>query len=274
MIDIPYALPEGTLLAGDFRITAILGAGGFGITYRARDIHLKRDVAIKEYFPKMFAHREGGSSVRATSGGGKADYNWGLERFLNEAQMLAQIKHPNVVGVSRYFRENNTAYLVLELLQGEDFESWLKQRREPPAQADLDRLAAPLLDALALVHENGILHRDIKPANIFIRAEDGEPVLIDFGASRHSMGEHTGTTAAIASPGYSPSESYSGKVAHQGPWSDIYGLAATFYRALTGRPPSDATGRLIEEDYEPLSARPELANYRPGFLQAIDEALA
>ncbi|RMF03069.1 MAG: hypothetical protein D6773_07865, partial [Alphaproteobacteria bacterium] len=196
-------------------------------------------------------------------------------RFLQEARTLVKLDHPNVVRATRFLRENNTAYLVQEFLAGRDMEEWLRSRSRRPSQAELDKILVPILSALELVHENKILHRDIKPANIFIRKEDHSPVLIDFGASRLSIGEHTGTTALIASPGYSPSEAYSGKTSLQGPWSDVYALAATLYRAISGKPPSDATLRMIEDDYVPAAQLVgKSSSYRPEFLAAIDWGLS
>jgi len=275
MIEIRHGLPIGHIIAGDYRVESYLGTGGFGITYHAIDIELGHDVAIKEYFPKSFAMRESDTSVHASSAGDEEDFEWGLNRFLQEARTLVKLDHPNVVRATRFLRENNTAYLVQEFLAGRDMEAWLAKRSRRPRQSELDKILFPILDALELVHENNILHRDIKPANIFIRKEDNSPVLIDFGASRLSIGEHTGTTAMIASPGYSPSEAYSGKASLQGPWSDIYSMAATLYRALSGKAPSDATSRMIEDDYVPAAeVVGKSTSYRPGFLDAIDWGLS
>ncbi len=275
MPEIRYALPKGVILAGDYKIEDYLGSGGFGITYRATDIELGHEVAIKEYFPKSFAHREDSTTVRATSQGEESDYDWGLDRFLNEARTLVKLNHPNVVRAIRFFRENNTAYLVQEFLQGHDMEDWLTSRKRTLDQDAIDRLLGPILSAMEEVHNSNILHRDIKPANIFIRKSDNAPLIIDFGASRYSIGEHTGTTALIASPHYSPNEAFARRSNLQGEWTDIYSLGATFYRVLTGAPPNDSTLRMIEDDYVPLGkALDNAESYRPSFLAAIDKALA
>jgi DNA segregation ATPase FtsK/SpoIIIE-like protein len=163
---------------------------------------------------------------------------------------------------------------VLEFVEGADLEHWLAALGRPPTQEELDELVAPLLDALEVVHEAAILHRDIKPANIFIRETDNTPVLIDFGAARYAVGEYAGTTAAIVSRGYSPHEAYATDSRLQGPWTDIYGLAATIYKAISGSPPPEATSRVLNDELVPAVALPAAEAYRPEFLAAIDAGMA
>ena len=267
-------LQSGTTVGGDFRIEKVLGVGGFGITYLAQDEKLDVKVAIKEYFPASLAYRDDGITVQPLPSQGGADYVWGLERFLAEAQTLARLRHPNIVRVSRYFKENETAYMVLGFVEGDDYEVYLQKLGRAPTQAELDKLAMPILDALDTVHGADLVHRDIKPQNIFIRADDKEPILLDFGAARQALGEHSRATAAFVSPGYSPPESHLNDPADQGPWTDIYAFAATLYRALVGRPPPQVLSRVSHDTYVPLSRK--LSNpdaYRPSFLAAIDQAL-
>jgi serine/threonine protein kinase len=264
------ALPDGTELVGDYRIRRILGAGGFGITYLADETALGRLVTIKEYFPAEFAARRGRSAM-PRSREVADDYQWGLDRFIEEAQTLARFDHPNIVRVHRYFRANDTGYMVLHFEEGGSFRAWLKGLGRPPQQAELDRMLAPLLDALEIIHTADFLHRDIAPDNIMVR-KDGSPVLIDFGSARGAIISHSRTVSALVKPGYSPYEQYATSGTNQGPWTDIYALGATLYHAVTGRRPPDAPSRVVSDDYVP-AGEAALGAYRAAFLDAIDKAL-
>jgi serine/threonine protein kinase len=264
------ALPDGTELVGDYRIKRVLGAGGFGITYLADEKALARLVTIKEYFPADFAARQAtNASPRSKEVAG--DYQWGLDRFIEEAQTLARFDHPNVVRVHRYFRANNTAYMVLHFEEGGSFKSWLKGLKRAPRQAELDNMVAPLLDALEIIHKANFLHRDIAPDNIMVR-RDGSPVLIDFGSARGQIASHSRTVSALVKPGYSPYEQYATTTSSQGPWTDIYALGATLYHAITGKRPPDAPSRMLSDEYV-AAGEAALSSYRSGFLRAIDKAL-
>lgn len=265
------ALPAGTELVGDYRVERVLGAGGFGITYLADEFALARMVTIKEYFPADFAARDGKTSAAPRSKDSTGDYQWGLDRFIEEAQILAQFTHPNIVRVYRYFKANNTAYMVLHFEEGESFKSWLKGLGRAPRQSELDPLMAALLDALATVHAADFLHRDIAPDNIIIR-NDGSPVLIDFGSARGELAGHSKTVSALVKPGYSPYEQYAETSRQQGPWTDIYALSATLYTAICGRRPPDAPSRMVADEYVPVSEAAKGA-YRKRFLRAIDRGL-
>lgn len=264
------ALPDGTELVGDYRVKRVLGAGGFGITYLADEKALDRLVTIKEYFPADFAARRN-ESASPRSEEATADYQWGLDRFIDEAQTLARFDHPNIVRVHRYFRANNTAYMVLKFEEGGSFKSWLKGLKRAPRQAELDRLIVPLLDALETIHKADFLHRDIAPDNIMVR-RDGSPVLIDFGSARGAVASHSRTVSALVKPGYSPYEQYATTGTNQGPWTDIYALGATLYHAITGKRPPDAPSRVVNDEYVP-ARETALSSYRSGFLDAIDRAL-
>ena len=242
------ALPDGTELVGDYRIKRVLGAGGFGITYLADEMALARLVTIKEYFPADFAARGATSQASPRSQDCAEDYKWGLERFIEEAQTLARFVHPNIVRVHRYFRANNTGYMVLQFEEGGSFKAWLKGLKRAPRQPELDRILAPLLDALEMVHKGDFLHRDIAPDNIIIR-KDGSPVLIDFGSARGEIASHSKTVSALVKPGYSPYEQYATTSSKQGPWTDIYALGATLYHALSGKRPPDAPSRMVNDEY-------------------------
>ena len=271
--------PAGSLaLAAKFRlqeyeIVRVLGAGGFGITYLAFDHHLHGPVAIKEYFYAGLAGRGSDGTVASGSPSNAAGFDWGRDRFLDEARLLARLDHPNVVRVHRCFEANNTAYIVMEYVEGESLAAFLERHGSlTPAQW------RPWLDALLAgiehVHHRDYLHRDIKPANIVIRADaagGSSPVLIDFGSARRAAAEKTRHLTAVHTPGYAPIEQYS-TTSRQAPATDIYALAAVSYRALAGEPPPDAADRMVEDEYRPLVQRLS----RPGdrFLTAIDRALA
>jgi serine/threonine protein kinase len=266
------ALPEGTRLAGDYRIERVLGAGGFGITYLAEEVPLARMVTIKEYFPVDFAVRDSNQGAQPRSEDCTGDYQWGLGRFLDEARTLARFDHPNIVRVYRFFREANSGFIVLHYEDGKSFKAWLKALGRAPRQHELDRIVPPLLDALALIHASDFLHRDIAPDNIIIR-NDGSPVLIDFGSARSDIAQHSRTVSALVKPGYSPYEQYATNARQQGPWTDIYSLGATLYQAATGKRPPDAPSRMVADELVPARDA-AISSYRPGFLAAIDAALA
>jgi serine/threonine protein kinase len=266
------ALPVGTRLAEDYRIDRVLGAGGFGITYLAEETPLARQVTIKEYFPVDFAVRDTNQAAQPRSGDVTGDYQWGLDRFLDEARTLARFDHPNIVRVYRFFRENNSGFMVLHYEDGKSFKAWLKSLGRAPRQHELDRVVPPLLDALSLIHGSDFLHRDIAPDNIIIRT-DGSPVLIDFGSARSDIAQHSRTVSALVKPGYSPYEQYATTGRQQGPWTDIYSLGATLYQAVTGKRPPDSPSRMVDDELVPARDA-AISAYRPGFLAAIDAALA
>jgi len=265
------ALPAGTVLVGDYRIQRVLGAGGFGVTYLADEIALSRVITLKEYFPSDFAARKDGIEAAPRSSDSAGDFKWGLDRFIEEAQTLAKFDHPNIVRVYRYFRANNTAYMVLQFEEGLSLKTWLNGLGRAPRQKELDAIIGPLLDALEFIHKADFLHRDIAPDNIIIR-KDGAPVLIDFGSARGEIAAHSKTVSALVKPGYSPYEQYAETSRQQGPWSDIYALAATLYHAITGRRPPDSPSRIMKDEYVPARDA-ALGSYRAGFLRAIDKAL-
>ncbi len=270
------ALPSGYQIHW-YVITKILGQGGFGITYLAEDSNLGRDVAIKEYLPTGMAIREGDDSVQPVTGEHGEQYRWGLDRFISEAQTLARFKHKNIVHVYTVFSENNTAYMVMEYEKGRGLDAILKEQKTL-SEDEINTILHPLLEGLEQVHEFGFIHRDIKPANIFIR-ENGTPVLLDFGSARQSLGEHTQNLTAMVSPGFAPFEQYSSQGDKQGPWTDIYGLGATLYRAVIGRTPPNAMDRsesLLQhsrDNYVPINEM-KPAGYSPALLDAIDTAMS
>ena len=265
------ALPTGMLLDGSYRIMRVVGSGGFAITYEAEDVNLDTVVAIKEYYPFDFGQRAGTMSVRPKSNRHERTFDWGRSNFLKEARTLARFEHSSIVRVTRVFEANSTAYMVMRFERGKSFEDWLKELGRLPTQEELDRIVAPLLEALQMLHAAEFLHRDIAPDNIIVRA-DGTPVLLDFGAARRAVVEMSGVVTGIVKAGYSPHEQYSSNGRLQGPWSDVYALGGTLYRAVAGRAPEEAALR-VDEDRMPPAAEIGRGRYRPGFLAAIDACL-
>ena len=260
------ALPAGYAVQ-EYRVEKLLGVGGFGLTYLALDANLNLRVALKEYLPGDIALRGADQSITPTSAETAADFDWGKRRFLDESRTLASFRHPNIVRVMRFFEANNTAYMVMEYVEGDALPDWLKPRR-PLAEAQVAGLAGPLLDGLEVVHSTGYMHRDIKPGNIYIR-NDGSPVLLDFGSARQKNEQLT----AIVTPGYAPFEQYHSQ-GKQGPWSDLYALAGVLYWIITGNRPADAAARVRQDTMPPAVQASDRARYRPEFLAAIDWALA
>ena len=267
------ALPPGKMLQ-EFEVLRVLGEGGFGIVYLTKGRYLDDLVAIKEYLPAQLATRVEGTTITPTSSANHDFFEWGRQKFLEEARMLSQLSnprpHPNIVAVRRFFELHGTAYMVMDYEQGEPL-SDLLSREAPLPEERLLALTEALLDGLEAVHAAGITHRDLKPSNILVR-EDGSPVLLDFGAARLALGERTQSAFNAVSPAYAAPEQLMDSE-KAGPWTDLYGLGATLYRAVTGRLPQSALDRLVAEDHVPAA---ELAGDRcaPGLLRAIDAALA
>ena len=263
------SLAAGRMI-GRYEVVSVLGQGGFGITYRARDSQLGREVAIKEYLPLALAVRQDGTTVVPRSTGATDDFAWGRDRFVAEGRTLASLQNaPGIVRVFDFLEANGTAYIVMHLVQGETLESRLR-RSQVLRPADVDRILWPLLDGLEQVHNAGFLHRDIKPANILLDAA-GNPTLIDFGASRAAVAGRSTALTAIFTPGYAAAEQMTS--AKQGPWTDIYGLSATLYHAIVGRVPASAFDRMLDDDYEPLG-KMALPDFGRGLLAGLDAGLA
>ena len=272
-------LPVGYRLH-QYRIEAVLGAGGFGITYKAVHEALQTRAAVKEYFPVEWSYRDRNDinvlantqgTLPTSEVGEEACYAWGLERFLNEARILAQVNHPGVVRVRDFFEGNGTAYIVMDYEDGEAL-SQLLQREKTLPEERVRRLVDDVLPALKAVHDQGYLHRDLKPANLYLRS-DNRTILIDFGAARQALGRRSKSVTSVFSPGYSPIEQYLVDGKGYGPWTDIYALGAVLYHCVTGAAPIEAPARVLDD---PLRPAEEVAagRYNPTLLRLIDRAMA
>lgn len=272
------ALPNGTKLLGDqFTIKRRLGNGGFGITYLAQDNYLERNVVVKECYPEVFCRRDG-KNVYVRSDQHYEKYRSIVTMFMREARTIAKMRHPNVVGVHRIFEDNDTAYMVLDLIEGRDLLDIIKKGDQKLKPKQIHEILIKLLDAVDVVHRQDLLHRDISPDNILLD-KWGSPVLIDFGAAREEASRETRELSAVlvVKDGYSPQEFYfaGGK---QSPSSDLYALGASFYHLISGTAPPNSQTRMAEfagqnpDPCVPLSGRFE--EYDPAFLAAIDKAMS
>jgi len=266
------ALPPGTRF-GEFEIVRVIGIGGFGIVYLARDHSLERDVALKEYMPASLAARGAGPQITVRSTAFAETYAIGLRSFVNEARLLARFDHPSLVKVYRFWEDNQTAYMVMQYVQGITLRDTRRAMPQSPDEVWIRRVIDPIIGALALLHREGVYHRDIAPDNILLPPE-GAPVLLDFGAARRVISDRTQSLTAILKPSYAPIEQYA-EMPHlrQGPWTDIYALGAVVHYLLFGQPPLPATARALQEDGDPIAGR-QVAGVTPAFLQAVGWALA
>jgi serine/threonine protein kinase len=259
-----------------YKIIKVLGQGGFGITYLAEDENLQESVAIKEYFPIQFASRNSANDVKPLSETNKQEYEWGLGRFIDEARTLTRFRHPAITRVRSVFEENNSAYMVMDYEEGDSLAQLLKNKKTLSEEL-IRKFLIPLIDGLKEVHKVDFIHRDIKPANIIIKKD--RAVLIDFGSARQTTAGDVKTLTQLVSPGYAPYEQYHSDSTGQGPWTDIYSLAATMYRASTGITPPQAIDRshaVLETNRDVYVSASELCanKYSASFLNAIDYALA
>jgi serine/threonine protein kinase len=265
-------LPVGFYL-GEFEITTVLGEGGFGIVYLAEDHSLGRRVALKEYMPSSLAQRVGGTQVSVKSERHRETFEAGRKSFVNEARLLAQFDHPSLVKVYRFWEANGTAYMVMPFYEGITLKDELKAMGTPPDEAWLRELLEPLSEALAVIHAEQCYHRDIAPDNVILLKGSNRPLLLDFGAARRVIGDMTQALTVILKPGYAPVEQYAEVPGmKQGPWTDVYALAAVVYYAITGKTPPTSVGRLMNDNYVPM-AQAGAGRYSAEFLAAIDRAL-
>ena len=246
-----YYLIQGTILNKKYIVGKVLGYGGFGVTYVGWDTVLDRKVAIKEYFPSDFSTRVSGEKkLTAYSGDKEVQFQMGLDSFVTEARKLAKFTDiDEIVDVYDYFLENNTGYIVMEFLYGHTVRELLKGNKTFSSETAI-RIIKSVLHGLEAVHREGIIHRDITPENIFI-TQQNEVRLLDFGAARYAN-THSRSLSVILKPGYAPEEQYRSK-GEQGPWTDVYGVGASFYRMVTGRKPQESLERMIDDQLKPPS---------------------
>ena len=266
------ALPLGSRL-GEMEILRVLANGGFGIVYLARDHSLDRDVAVKEYMPSHLADRSEGQQVTVRSPDDAETYALGLQAFVNEAKLLAQFSHSAMVKVFRIWEANGTAYMAMPYLRGPTLIEVRNSMSAPPTERWLRSVIDPLLDALEMLHAQGFYHRDIAPDNVLVSGP-GLPVLLDFGAARRVIGDRTQSFTAVLKPRYAPIEQYAETTKlRQGPWTDLYALAAMVTFLLDGLPPPPATARSVHDEMHLLADR-DIPGVSRTFLSAIDWALA
>jgi len=271
-IETSLYLPPRTILAEKYIIGKVLGQGGFGITYLGWDLNLNMKLAIKEFFPQGLVTRlPGQSKVASFTDAENQDFDYWLERFLREARTLVQFEqHPNIVSVRDFFKANNTAYMIMSYVEGMTFDQYLARAGGKLPYDKAIEVMMPVMDALREVHEVGVMHRDISPDNIFIDSK-GRVVLIDFGVARQEISDKSKSLSVILKAGYAPEEQYRSR-GKQGPWTDIYAVGATLYRAITGKTPPEAMDRLDENDLKPPS---ELGcEIDPGLEKVLLKALA
>lgn len=266
-------LAVGTRL-GEFEITKLIGEGGFGIVYLAHDHSLQRRVALKEYMPTSLAQRAGGSLVQVKSERHRETFEAGLKSFINEARLLASFDHPSLVKVYRFWEANGTAYMVMPFLEGTTLKDVLRSLPDKPDEAWLRSVLGPLTEALLVIHAEQCYHRDIAPDNVMLLPTTNRWLLLDFGAARRVIGDMTQALTVILKPGYAPVEQYAEIPGmKQGPWTDVYALAAVVYFAIMGKTPPPSVGRLLNDTYVPLE-QSAAGRFSPQFLGAIDRALA
>ena len=268
-----YALPLDTMIQ-EYRIIGVLGAGSFGIVYIAENKYFNETVALKEFLPTDLACRPEGTRVSPLSSETEETYRWALAKFLEEARTLREFGHPvphrNIVRVRQFIEANDTAYMVMDYEEGRPLSRILDQRGTLPEE-ELKNILEPLLDGLERVHEANVWHRDVKPNNILIRP-DGSPVLIDFGAARREVAGSDRSVMSQFTPTYAALEQVYA-AGQQGPWTDIYALGATLYRAVTGEKPTNATERFLQGATYTHAIEAAEGIYSQTFLAAIDAAL-
>ena len=244
-----HQIPPGSVLAGRYLVGRVLGEGGFGITYLGCDLRLELRVAIKEYYPVDRVSRSSARSLRVEKHSGclGESFEAGRERFVQEAQVMARIdKMPQIVSVRDFFQENNTAYIVMEYVDGTTLKELVARRGGKMSAGELLPLVEPLFPALSAMHALDLIHRDISPDNLML--DKGGVRLLDFGCAREAA-QGKNSMTVVLKQGYSPIEQYQHK--GQGPWTDIYSLAATLYYCLTGTSPPQALDRICDEELTP-----------------------
>ena len=255
----------------DFEIIGLIGEGGFGIVYLARDTSLDRIVALKEFMPAAFAGRIDGVHVAVRAANHRATFDAGLKSFINESKMLAKFAHPALVEVFRFWEGNGTAYMAMRLYRGETLRQVLSKGGEDFTEDRIAQVMGPIFDALEMLHREQVFHRDIAPDNIIL--SEGRSVLLDFGSARKIIGDATQALTTVLKPGYAPLEQYSDDgTMKQGAWTDVYALGGVLYHLATGKVPLQAVSRMMSD---PLQAVNQLTGdkFSTTFSQAVSKAM-
>ena len=240
----PYHLQPFSILAGKYLLGMAIGEGGFGITYIGMDLNLEMKVAIKEYYPNGCAtrNRSESNTVISYSSSMHDIFEEGREKFINEARLLAKCNNlPEIVSVKDFFKENHTAYIVMEYINGMTLKSYLKQNGGKLSAQKTLQMMQPVIHSLAKVHDMNLIHRDISPDNIML-CKDGAVKILDFGGARDYIFSTGKSMSIMLKPGYTPEEQYRAH-GNQGPWTDVYALCATMYRCNTGTIPPESLER-------------------------------
>lgn len=263
-------LPVGTRVS-DFEIIGLIGEGGFGIVYLAKDTSLDRVVALKEFMPSSFAGRVDGIQVAVRAANNRGTFEAGLKSFINEAKMLARFAHPALVEVFRFWEGNGTAYMAMRLYRGETLRQVLTRGGEPFSEERIAQIMAPIFDALEMLHREQVFHRDIAPDNIMLA--DGRSVLLDFGSARKIIGDGTQALTTVLKPGYAPIEQYSDDgTMKQGAWTDVYALGGVLYHLATGKVPMQAVSRMMSDPMKSVAEVTE-GRFSPNFSEAVAKAM-
>ena len=257
---------------GEYRLQGVVGEGGFGIVYKARDLSLDRVVAVKEFMPATLAGRMSSNQIHVRSHH-KGAFDAGLRSFINEARLLAKFSHPALVHVYRFFEENGTAYMVMRYYEGQTFRAYLTEQPGAMNERWLAAILSPVLDVLEMLHAADCFHRDIAPDNVFLQSS-GMPVLLDFGAARRIIGDMTQALTMVLKPGYAPIEQYvdDGSMP-QGAWTDIYQIGAMLYMVITGKTPATSVARMISDPVVQLT-NDSFPGYSAEFLHGVHRALS
>ncbi len=273
------ALPAGTRL-GEFEIQGLLGFGGFGMVYRGYDHSLERPVAIKEYMPAALVARSANHALSARSSSDDQTFQAGLNSFIAEARLLARFDHPSLVKVYRFWEANNTAYMAMPLYQGITLKQARLQMSGPPPEEWLRVVLWSVLEALKVLHSSDAMHRDVSPDNIFLQ-DQGPPVLLDLGAARLAVIEGNKKHTAVLKVNYAPIEQYADvSDMREGPWTDIYAVAAVIHGCICNEPPLPATFRVVRDRLPSMAKIAKTTethfgqSYSSSFIKAIDLALS
>ncbi len=273
------ALAPGTRLA-EFEVLGLLGVGGFGMVYRGYDHSLHRAVAIKEYMPTSLVGRAEAMAVTVKSANDLSSFESGLRSFIAEARLLARFDHPSLVKVYRFWEANNTAYMAMPLYEGMTLKEARRRMSGPPPQGWLQTVLWSVLAGLKVLHDNNTLHRDVSPDNIFLQ-NVGPPVLLDLGAARRAIMDTSHKHTAVLKVNYAPIEQYAdAKDLQEGPWTDLYAVAAVVHGCICNEPPLPSTFRAVRDRMPPFAQVAQTAQnhfnqlYTEQFVRAIEHGLA